>query len=104
MTPRRETTPRPGPGRCPSCGGRLLWKRYAKPTPGTANPALGALMPLDAAPRDTADEYANYAVDAAIPGCRLITPEAPFDPATERRHTIHHATHPACSDHLRNTP
>ncbi|MFD6094005.1 hypothetical protein ACFWGN_17965 [Oerskovia sp. NPDC060338] len=61
-------------------------------------------MPLDATPRDPADEYANYAVDAAVPGCRLITAERPFDPTTERRYTIHHATHPTCSDDLRTTP
>jgi hypothetical protein len=97
----------PVPSRCPSCGGRLLWKRYARRDrdgevlPGLAKDRLGKLIALDAKARPDNDEYANYAVDAAVPGARLITPDAPFDPAVERRHTIHHATHPQCSDRLR---
>ncbi len=99
--------PRTPPDTCPRCRARLLWKRYAHPSdedqvlPGLGRARLGGLIPLDARPRPDSDTYASYAVAPGIPGARLITAAAPFDAATERRHTTHHATHPECSDRLR---
>lgn len=105
MSRGRRPAPTP-PVTCPGCRGRLLWKRYVRPSdeesvlPGLGRVSLGGLVPLDARPRPDDDTYASYAVAAGVPGARLITEAAPFDPATERRHTTHHATHPQCSDRL----
>ncbi|KZM78377.1 hypothetical protein [Cellulosimicrobium sp. I38E] len=89
---------------CPGCGAPIVWVLYV---PAPENLRAGQKrkrVPLDAAPVADDDEYAQHAASPGMTTCRRITPDEPLIGGLETRHTIHHATHPECSDHLRGTP
>lgn len=89
---------------CPGCGSPIVWVLYV---PAPENLRAGQKrkrVPLDAAPVADDNEYAQHAASPGMTTCRRITPDEPLIGGFETRHTIHHATHPECSDHLRGMP
>ncbi|MFD6030505.1 hypothetical protein ACFWE5_07300 [Cellulosimicrobium funkei] len=86
---------------CPGCGSPIVWVLYV-PAPGNLRAGQKRKrVPLDAVPVADDYEYAQHAVSAGMTTCHLITADEPLIAGLETRHTIHHATHPECSDLLR---
>jgi hypothetical protein len=94
---------RRGRGPCPGCGAQLVWVLYVPAPDKLRQGQPRKRVPLDAAPVADGNEYAQHAASPGMTTCRRITDDEPLIAGFETRHTIHHATHPECSDLLRGT-
>jgi hypothetical protein len=98
---RAHSRPRAGARVDCVCGSPIVWVLYVPDLEHMVPGSRRKRVPLDAVPVADDDEYGQHAASPGMTTCRRITAADPFVPGFETRHTIHHATHPACSDYLR---